>query len=327
MARKRKIPVRKHHGIRDPLKQIEQKEKKLANVTNNPPTQNEEQRASHNFKQFKRIADAAKAGKKIKIGSIGKEDKPKVPKTKKTQPAAAGGQKSTKIKQFDNETNDEYLRRVNRITSASVREAQYEAKYGVNVIRNPTTGEITVQKRPKNEIDELLKQKQKERHNLKNGRRKPNKVVKPGMDAKTRKELIKRAFKEAEEEKELEDGPLPEYKQDVFKFGEIVHGPPSLKTLPRKASKTETVPRPGRKSNLLLKSLLDKEASASLASPQNAAASKQKTASTPTKLQLKGKRKDLPAATRNMLEGERTKMVDLYRQLKKEQNESRQRQT
>jgi len=28
MARKRKIPVRKHHGIRDPLKQQEQKEKK-----------------------------------------------------------------------------------------------------------------------------------------------------------------------------------------------------------------------------------------------------------------------------------------------------------
>ncbi|XP_064538343.1 uncharacterized protein LOC135428340 [Drosophila montana] len=324
MARKRKIPVRKHHGIRDPLKQIEQKEKKLANVINNPPTQNEEQRASHNFKQFKRIADAAKAGKKIKIGSIGIEDKPKVPKTKKTQTAAASGQKSTKIKQFDNETDDEYLRRVNRITSASVREAQYEAKYGVNVIRNPTTGEITVQKRPKNEIDELLKQKQKERHNLKNGRRKPNQVVKPGMDAKTRKELIKRAFKEAEEEKEQEDTPLPEYKRDVFKFGEIVHAPPSLKTLPRKASKTETVPRPGRKSNLLLKSLLDKEAP--LASPQNPATGKKKAASTPTKLQLKGKRKDLPAATRNMLEGERSKMVDLYRQLKKEQNEARQQQ-
>lgn len=28
MARKRKIPVRKHHGVRDPLKQIEEREKK-----------------------------------------------------------------------------------------------------------------------------------------------------------------------------------------------------------------------------------------------------------------------------------------------------------
>lgn len=28
MARKRKIPVRKHHGVRDPLKQMEEKEKR-----------------------------------------------------------------------------------------------------------------------------------------------------------------------------------------------------------------------------------------------------------------------------------------------------------
>lgn len=33
MGRKRKIPVRKHHGVRDPLKQIEQREKKY--VLNN----------------------------------------------------------------------------------------------------------------------------------------------------------------------------------------------------------------------------------------------------------------------------------------------------
>lgn len=173
-------------------------------MTNNPPTQNDEQRASHNFKQFKRIVEAAKAGKKLKVGNIGREDKPKDTKTKKSTTNTTGTQKTGKIKQFDNETDAEYLRRVNRITSASVREAQYEAKYGVNVIRNPSTGEITLQKRPKNEIDELLKQKQKERHNLKNGRRKPNAVVKNGMDAKTRKELIKRAFKEADEEVQQE---------------------------------------------------------------------------------------------------------------------------
>ncbi|EDW07380.1 uncharacterized protein LOC6584408 [Drosophila mojavensis] len=321
MARKRKIPVRKHHGVRDPLKQIEEREKKLASVTNNPPTQNDEQRTSHNFTQFKRIVEAAKAGKKLKIGNIGKEDKPKETKTKKTPNSTAGGQKASKIKQFDNETDEEYLRRVNRITNASVREAQYEAKYGVNVIRNPKTGEITLQKRPKNEIDELLKQKQKERHNLKNGRRKTNAVVKNGMDAKTRKELIKRAFKEADQEAKKEPAPLSEYKRDVIKFGEIVHAPPALKTLPRKANKDETVPRPGRKANLLLRSLI---ADGATATTQSSPPSKKKVPaqSAPTKLQMKGKRKDLPAATRNMLEGERNKMVDLYRQLKKKQIEA-----
>ncbi|EDV99839.1 uncharacterized protein LOC6564514 [Drosophila grimshawi] len=326
MAKKRKIPVRKHHGVRDPLKQLEQREKKLANVTNNPPTQNDEQRASHNFQQFKKVADASKAGKKLKMGTIGKEDMPKgAAATKKTQTAAAAGsKKNINIKQFADETNEEYLRRVNRITSASVREAQYEAKYGVNIIRNPTTGEITLQKRPKNEIDELLKQKQKERHNLKNKRGKPNAaIVKPGMDAKTRRELIKRACREADEEakqqQQQQGQGIVEYKRDVFQFGEVVHAPPTIKTLPRKANRNETVPRPGRKSNLLLKSLMKKEEEEQMPTlpPQ------QTKSVAPTKLQLRGKRKDLPAATRNMLEGERNKMIDLYRQLKKQQSATR----
>ncbi|KAL7744042.1 hypothetical protein ACLKA6_001271 [Drosophila palustris] len=326
MARKRKIPVRKHHGVRDPLQQIEQREKKLANVTNNPPTQKDDQHGSYNFNQFKKIADAAKQGKKLKMGCVGKEDIPKSTGKKKAQPVV--GNRHANIKQLADETDEDYLRRVNRITSASLKEAQYEAKYGVNVIRNPTTGEITLQKRPKNEIDELLKQKQKERRQQKNGRKKTNGTVKNPMDAKTSKELIKRAFKEADVEDDEEVAAAPtEYKRDVFKFGETVHAPPTLKTLPRKASKNETVPRPGRKSNLLLKSLMDTAGDTttetSPTSPANF--SKKKSAqkkSTPTKLQLKGKRKDLPAATRSMLEGERSKMIDLYRQLKKEQNKT-----
>lgn len=263
------------------------------------------------------------------MGCIGKEDIPKTTTKKKTQSVAVGN-RHTNIKQLADETDEDYLRRVNRITSASLKEAQYEAKYGVNVIRNPTTGEITLQKRPKNEIDELLKQKQMERRLNKNGRKKSNQTVKNPMDVKTSKELIKRAFKETEEEKDPNVAVLPtEYKRDVFKFGEIVHEPPTLKTLPRKAKKNETVPRPGRKSNLLLKSLMETESRiTSLTSEASSVNSNTKTVqkkkSPPTKLQLKGKRKDLPAATRNMLEGERSKMIDLYRQLKKEQTAVRQ---
>lgn len=185
---------------------------RLANVTNNPPTQSDEQRTSHNFKQFKKIVDAAKSGKKVKLSGIGKEDIPKAVGKKKGQQAAGGaaavGSKkhASNIKQFAEETDEDYLRRVNRITNASVREAQYEAKYGVNVIRNPKTGEITLQKRPKNEIDELLKQKQKERRLAKNGRNKGKAAAaKSTMDIKTSKELIKRAFKEADEEEDEED--------------------------------------------------------------------------------------------------------------------------
>ncbi|KAH8392973.1 hypothetical protein KR200_007200 [Drosophila serrata] len=326
MARKRKIPVRKHHGIRDPLKQIEQKEKKLSKVTNNPPERKDEQQVSFKFRQFKQLADATKSGKKVKRGVIGKEDIPKSSLGAKTS-GSSSAKEVKNIKQFANETDEDYLRRVNRITSASVREAQYEAKYGVNVIRNPKTGEITVQKRPKNEIDELLKQKQKERRTSagKNGRRKANNAPqKATMDPKTSRELIKRAYKEAKDEVDSENNksaPPTEYKRDVVAFGEIVHAPPSLKTLPRKAPKNETVPRPGRKSNLLLKSMLNPatteadqeqhDGSGLKVAPKSKVAFK-----APTKAQMKGKRRDLPAATRSMLENERNKMILLYRQLK-----------
>nr|CAQ53432.1 CG8326-PA [Drosophila melanogaster]CAQ53438.1 CG8326-PA [Drosophila melanogaster] len=325
MARKRKIPVRKHHGVRDPLKQLEQKEKKLSKVTNNPPVKKDEQQVSFKFRQFQQLANATKSGKKLRLGEIGREDKPK--SSPGSKPGSSSSSKETRnIKQFANETDEDYLRRVNRMTNASVREAHYEAKYGVNVIRNPKTGEITVQKRPKNEIDELLKQKQKEQRLAgKRGRKKVQVVHKP-MDAKTSRELVKRAYKEAQQEVDTEEkqnaGPT-EFKQDAVAFGEIVHAPPSLKILPRKAEKSETVPRPGRKANLLLKTMLNPDQGQSNRGPEDDDSSRLKLAAqsksafkAPTKAQMKGKRKDLPLATRSMLETERSKMVQLYRQLK-----------
>ncbi|XP_034657934.1 uncharacterized protein LOC117894806 [Drosophila subobscura] len=328
MARARKIPVRKHHGIRDPLKQQEQREKKLSKVTNNPPSKTDEQHVSFKFKQFQQLADGARAAKKLRLGEIGKEDKPKT--SGKASDKQSASKNTRNIKQFANETDTDYLRRVNRITSASVREAQYEAKYGVNVIRNPKTGEITVQKRPKNEIDELLKQKQKEQRNAgKRGRKKTNQ--KPTMDAKTSKELIKRAFKEAKEEKSSDDenSPIVEYKRDTFAFGDIVHAPPALKTRPRKATKDDTTARPGRKSNLLLKSLLDSsqqpydtaDAHSPISAKPVATPTPKKSPKISLKMQMKGKRKDLPIGMRSMLETEREKMVLLYRKLKEQKAE------
>ncbi|XP_068159931.1 gelsolin-related protein of 125 kDa [Drosophila tropicalis] len=321
MARKRKIPVRKHHGIRDPLKQQEQREKKLANVINNPPEKTDEQRVSFRFKQFQKLTEASKKGNKVKLGTIGKEDKPK--SSTGASPTNSKTNAIKNIRQLAEETDEDYLRRVNRITNASVREAQYEAKYGVNVLRNPKTGEITVQKRPKNEIDELMKQKQQERRLQKNGKNR-KKLEKPSMDEKTRKELVKQAIREVKQEqrngiKDPDEVSHPaEYKRDVFTFGETVHAPPTLKTLPRKAAKNETVPRPGRKGNLLLSSMLDgtnRQIQANEERVKPTAISKIQH-KTPTKVQMKGKRKDLPAATRSMLETEQQKMIELYRQLK-----------
>lgn len=305
MARKRKIPARKHHGVRDPLKQIEEREKRLQNVVNNPPEKGEEEKISFKFAQFKKLVDASTAGRKIKRIRRGVEDLPR-DTTNKAKDADTNKFKS--IKQFANETDGAYLKRVNRLTRESLREAEYEIKYGVKVVRNPKTGEILIKKKPKNEIDELLKQKRKK----KKGNEKEDKLSRQRIDPKTAKELIKQAIKENEEERERETLDQEEYKRDHFKFGEVVHGPPTLTALPRKATKSETVSRPGKK-NLLLKELLSVETALEAKQLPNP----KQTSFQLTKSTMKGKRKDLPKATRKMLEDERTKMVELYRSLKK----------
>lgn len=325
MARKRKIPVRKHHGVRDPLKQLEAKEKKLKNVVDSPP-EKDDQKMSIKFVQFKKLADQAKTGNKIKRIRSGVEDKPRDTKThkKKTVTKAEEGNKFKSIKQLPGEEDTDYMRRVNRITSASLKEAQYEAKYGVKVVRDSQTGQISIKKKPLNEIDELLKKRKMEAN--KGGRISKKKTdmkeAKP-LDPIYVKQLIKQAIREDEEEKLKEKNKeIVEYRQDVVKFGEIVHAPPTISTLPRKAQKNDTVPRPGKKNNLLLQNILKpqegkaKETTSSENSPAQTS-KKPKALSVNTKKLMKGKRKDLPEATRNMLENERLKLVSLYRDLKK----------
>ncbi|XP_061389396.1 uncharacterized protein LOC133324572 [Musca vetustissima] len=321
MVRKRKIPARKHHGIRDPLRQLEEKEKKLKNVVNAPPSKDNDQPLSYKLKQLKKLTEDAKSGKKIKRIHSGIEDKPKEDKhhnrknSKASTGAAGDGNKFKTIKQLPGEDDVEYLKRVNRITSASLKEAQYEAKYGVKVVRDPKTGAISIKKKPPNEIDELLKQKRK--GGKAGGKKKPEKDVKP-IDPKLAKQLIKQAIQEDEEERKQETSKeTREYQRDVIKFGEIVHAPPTALTLPRKAEKSETVPRPGKKNNLLLKSLLDETSTKSNGQTTTSTTKITKSTGRVTKEQMRGKRKDLPEHTRNMLEKEREKLVELYRNLKK----------
>ncbi|XP_012160518.1 coiled-coil domain-containing protein 137 [Ceratitis capitata] len=299
MARKRKIPARKHHGVRDPLKQLEEKEKRLSKVTNNPP-ERDHQQVSFKFTQLKKLIDDAKAGKKLKRIHKGQEDKPK---DKVTHTKKVGH-----IQQLKEETDEDYLKRVNRITSQSLREAQYEAKYGVNVIRNPKTGEISLSKKPKNEIDELIKERKKNRG-------KGKKTINAGkpLDPVVARDLIKQAIKEDKEEKSNEHLDFEEYKQDYVRFGEVVHAPPTLSTLPRKAQKSETVPRPGKKSNLLLKSLLPETKSEDVSLEKKSKITGGKT----EKVKLSGKRKNLSTAARKMIEEEQNKFIELYRSMKK----------
>lgn len=146
------------------------------------------------------------------------------------------------IKQRPNETDHGFMRRVNRVTQESVEEAKFEAKYGVEVVRNPKTGEIKLKKKPRNEIDERLKQNQENAKRVKKGEKAiPQAIV---LAPEEKKKLIKAmlAEKKQQQQSEKEEKKIEEFKRDEFKFGEVVSAPPQL-TAPRFGQKAETVPR------------------------------------------------------------------------------------
>lgn len=160
-------------------------------------------------------------------------------KGKKKGPDARNEKQFDNIHQKPNESDSSYMRRVNRITQESVEEAKFEAKYGVEVIRDKKSGEIKLKKRPVNEIDERLKQ------NAANAKKGGKKVKAPIVIApEERKKLIKAMIKE-KKEKESETKAkteVKEFEREEIKFGEVAHAPPQL-TVPRLAKKAETVPR------------------------------------------------------------------------------------
>lgn len=144
------------------------------------------------------------------------------------------------IQRYQNESDEDYLRRVNRITRESIQESQFEAKYGVEVIRNRKTGEIKLKKRPKDELEEQMKKARKDRAIGGEKKKKVNEIevkIAPAEKKKLVKEMIAERKKKEKQSKQTLD-----FKRDEIKFGEVVHCPPQL-TVPRKATKNDTVPR------------------------------------------------------------------------------------
>lgn len=129
------------------------------------------------------------------------------------------------------------MRRVNRVTKDSVEEAKFEAKYGVEVIRDRKTGEIKLKKRPTNEIDEQLKQ------NAKKSKQKGKAGQVVSIAPEERRKLAKAMVEEKKQQEKAAKAPaIEEFKLDEIKFGEVANAPPQL-TVPRLAKKAETVPR------------------------------------------------------------------------------------
>lgn len=198
------------------------KTSRIKNKINNAPEKDfDQQQIGYKLREFIKLTNDVQSGKKLKK---------KIPAGTESVPRNSKVKKIPKIKQFSGEEDQDFLKRVNRVTAESLKETGFEAKYGINVYKDPKTGKITVlqgkgaSKNPEDNDKKAKKQKI--------------------LDDKKAK-MIKEAIKEEmlARKKDQKEEIKPEFQREEIKFGEIVHGPPTLTALPRKAQKADTVPR------------------------------------------------------------------------------------
>lgn len=302
----RKIPGKKHRGVKDPFKQQAKRQAELETKINAPP-KDAEQAIPKSLERVVKLKEAVKSGKITKIKkkkkkknkngliSVGEQN------SKPLHPKARPDKVVPIFKQRPGESQERFLHRVTRDTHAFINETTFEKKYGVQVNRNPETGHIEgLSKCEQTELDkiEMLRAKHK---NIKKKKRKNINEPKMTKSEKRREKLKLKKQKQMEEKVDDFDS-----FKDQVKFGEVAHEPPQLKVRPRKAD-TISASKPGKK-ELLLHSVLKKNEKAKMGSKKKAFIDKS------------GKRKNLPLGERRQLEKQQTEIIAEYRRQKAERS-------
>ncbi|OAD53393.1 hypothetical protein WN48_10271 [Eufriesea mexicana] len=298
----RKIPGKKHKGVKDPFKQQAKRQAELETKINAPPKDTDEQAVP------KSLEKVVKLKEKVKSGKITKTKKKKKKKnalisvgenySKRLHPKARPEKVVPMFQQRPGESEEEFLYRVNRDTHAFINESAFERKYSVQVNRNPTTGVIEgLSKCEQTELDkiEMLRAKHK---NIKKKKKKKD-MDKPKMTKAEKKKQKLKLKKQKQMEEKTDD--FDSFKDEV-QFGEVVHEPPQLKIRPRNAN-TISTSKPGKK-ELLLHSMLQKGEKSKANSKKSISINKS------------GKRKNLPIGERRQLEKQQSDVIAAYRMLK-----------
>ncbi|KAL6446761.1 hypothetical protein ACFW04_001293 [Cataglyphis niger] len=285
----RKIPAKKHRGVKDPEKQRAKRLAELESRTNAAPKDTDEQAIPKSLERVIKLKEAAKHNngilkrkrrKKNALICVGQQ-KPKLGSHPKAKP-----EKIVPVfQQRPDESGETFLHRVSRDTHAFLKETAFEKKYGVQIERNSETGQIqglTKCKREKDDV-EMLRAKHK---NIKKKRKTTESPL-----TKSEKRKLKLQLKK---EKKVKDSDEFENLQDKVAFNEVVHEPPKLNIKSKKINE-ERKPK-----NLLLNSLLEN----SKLSPISKV------------IDRSGKRKNLPVIERRKLEKQQSEAIAAYRQLK-----------
>ncbi|XP_060520706.1 uncharacterized protein LOC132698563 [Cylas formicarius] len=296
----RKIPGKKHRGVKDPEKQKAERLTRIKDKINAPPSKPDDQEVS---KSLSRIIELKN---KVKKGLFNKVNK--AHRDKKVTPKKFRGRPEKPIPEFiqnPGESDRAFKNRVNQVCQEIIREAAFEDKYKIDVKRNQH-GEVEgIAKRPKDELEELVKNARKGKTGKKNQKR--TNQDKGQKLSKSQKWAMKKTEKKKKKKLDLHENSGPQ--KEIIKFGEVAHAPPNL-IVPKKAKNPEYLPRPGGKS-LLLKSMLGKLEKTHHNNNKNESSYIKSVT-----IDKKGKRRDLPVSLRRQLDQQQNDIIKAYKMIK-----------
>lgn len=286
----RKIPAKKHRGIKDLEKQHAKRLAELESRTNAAPKDTDEQAIPKSLERIIKLKEAAKTAnnsilkrkrrKKNALICVGQQHlKPSLhPKAKPEKIVPV-------FQQRLDESGEQFLHRISKDTHDFLKETAFEKKYGVQIERDLETGQIQGLIKCKREKDDVETLRAKH----KNIKRKKKTTGSPLTKSEKRKLKL-----QLKKEKKVEDVDEFENLRDKVAFNEVAHEPPKLNIKSKKINEDR------KPKNLLLNSLLENSKLSSISKV----------------IDRSGKRKDLPVVERRKLEKQQSEAIAAYRQLK-----------
>lgn len=236
----RKIPAKRHHGVKNPEKQAERRNAKIKLKINEAPIDIDDQEVPKKIKNLFKTNKVKKAKVKIEptVKGKGKGKKSEINKFQPQRPL----KKIPKIERMPGESDRDLLWRAELTTRNYLKKSRFEEKYDVDVETNDKTGEVAIKKRDMKFIEDKIKVEPTDKWEKK----KMKKQEKLQKERDERKQAKKEKFKARKlhlKNKKLKLDDFSVLKQDKVEFGDVAEQPPTLTAKPRKSSAMEKVIR------------------------------------------------------------------------------------
>lgn len=287
----RRPAKKKHRGIKDPYKQMEERFEKIKHKVNCKPVNDQTQEIS---RKLQMITDFQKGKLPKQLEESQTVNRVREKKSKKRKKSDVAPplidtarladteeeeygmnrplKKIPRLVQYSDETESEFLKRVNRAAQDIVNESKFEEKFRVEVDRDES-GNVVKMKHRKALDDPLLPAKKRAKLEAREKRKK---------EKKKERDLKK---KQKGKRKKVDEDDFKHF-QDKVEFGEVAYEPPSLDTSKfTKMTNSDTK----TKSFIFMEKLKGSQA---------------------------GKTPELTESRKKLLEEERLKAVQAYREMK-----------